>query len=80
MTYEDANISLKSQVAVSAIISGITECLRRTVNAVVKGPRERTNRERVALELALLVRRRQPLLEKHNIKKQLDRIAGTRGL
>jgi len=34
----------------------------------------------VALELALLVRRRQPLLEKHNISKQLDRIAGTRVL
>jgi len=80
LSYNDGIVQLKSQVAIKEIVSGITECLRRTVNAISKGPRERTNRERVALELALLVRRRQPLLEKHNINKQLDRIAGTRVL
>jgi len=80
LSYNDGMVQLKSQVAINEIVSGITECLRRTANAISKGPRERTHRERVALELALLVRRRQPLLEKHNISKQLDRIAGTRVL
>src|SRR5882762_6503915 len=49
LSYNDGIVQLKSQVAINAIVSGITECLRRTVNAISKGPRERTNRERVAL-------------------------------
>jgi hypothetical protein len=78
--YKNGLVKLKSNPATNVVVSGVTECLRRTVNTIAKGPKERTIRERVALELALLVRRRKSLLEKFNLNKQLDRIAGTRVL
>jgi hypothetical protein len=78
--YKNGLVNLKSNPATNVIVSGVTECLRRTVNTIAKGPKERTIRERVALELALLVRRRKSMLEKFNLSKQLDRIAGTRVL
>jgi hypothetical protein len=78
--YKNGLVNLKSSPATNVVVSGVTECLRRTVNTIAKGPKERTIRERVALELALLVRRRQSLLEKFNLGKQLDRIAGARVL
>jgi hypothetical protein len=78
--YKNGLVSLKSNPATNVVVSGVTECLRRTVNTIAKGLKERSIRERVALELALLVRRRKSMLEKFNLSKQLDRIAGTRVL
>jgi hypothetical protein len=78
--YKNGVVNLKSNPATNVVVSGVTECLRRTVNTIAKGPKERTIRERIALELALLVRRRKSMLEKFNLSKQLDRIAGTRVL
>ena len=40
--------------------------------------RERSVRERVALELAVLARRRESALARFQLLQQLDRIAGTR--
>ncbi|OLE51522.1 MAG: hypothetical protein AUG51_22325 [Acidobacteria bacterium 13_1_20CM_3_53_8] len=62
----------------SAILGGIVEVLRRTVNRVATGGRERNVRERVALELAVLARRREAALARFQLLQQLDRIAGTR--
>jgi hypothetical protein len=79
-SYSGGTAELRSRVAQNILVTGVTECLRRVVNAVSAGPRERTARERIALELALLARRRQSVLERFNLIKQLDRIAGTRVL
>jgi hypothetical protein len=78
--YKNGLVNLKSSPSTNAVVSGVTECLRRTVNTMAKGPKERAIRERVALELALLARRRKSMLEKFKLGKQLDRIAGTRVL
>jgi len=65
-------------------VSGITECLRRVVDRLATQSRDNNGgksvRERVALELAVLVRRRQTALARTQFIPQLDRIAGTRVL
>jgi hypothetical protein len=79
-SYNGGTAEHRSRIAQNILVTGVTECLRRVVNAVSDGPRERTARERIALELALLARRRQSVLERFNLLKQLDRVAGTRVL
>jgi hypothetical protein len=54
--------------------------LRRVVGKISTGPRAPGVRERVALELAVLARRRQSQLANFGFTQQLDRIAGTRVL
>jgi hypothetical protein len=65
---------------VKAYVSSISEAMRRVVDRIAIGPRRASIRERVALELAVLARRRQPQLSKFKLAPQLDRIAGTRVL
>ncbi|MFN2455607.1 MAG: hypothetical protein ABR577_15460 [Pyrinomonadaceae bacterium] len=61
--------------------TGVSECLRRVVEKVATQARDRDAlRERVALELAVLARRRQSALARAQFTAQLDRIAGTRVL
>ena len=64
----------------NAYVPSIIECMHRVVERMSRGARARSVRERVALELAVLARRKQSSLEKFKIKEQLDRIAGTRVL
>ena len=68
------------QPNVKAYVSSISEAMRRIVDRIATGPRSASIRERVALELAVLARRRQAQLTKFKITPQLDRIAGTRVL
>lgn len=63
-----------------AYVASIAECLRRVVSKVATGERSGRLRERVALELAVLARRRQSQLTRFKLSQQFDRIAGTRVL
>jgi len=63
-----------------AYVASIAECLRRVVSKVATGERGGRLRERVALELAVLARRRHSQLTRFKLIQQFDRIAGTRVL
>lgn len=76
--YAGGEIELHANPGQRAFVSGICELLRRVVERMAQGARASTLRERVALELAVLVRRRQRQLKEFGITAQLDRIAGTR--
>lgn len=71
---------VRSQPSMNAYVSGVSEAMRRVVDKIATGSRAASVRERVALELAVLARRRQPQLAKFKFQAQLDRIAGTRVL
>jgi hypothetical protein len=78
--YGNGEVLLHVKPAENAYISGVSEALRRVVNKISAGPSSQSVRERVALELAVLARRRQMQLAKFKFTPQLDRIAGTRVL
>jgi len=78
LSYSHGAVEMTGRHNRSAMLGGIVEVLRRAVNRVAVGSRERNARERVALELAVLARRREALLTRFQLLQQLDRIAGTR--
>ena len=78
--YSNGTVQLRGQPNVSAYVSSVSESMRRVVDRMATGPRRASLRERVALELAVLARRRQSQLAKFKFTPQLDRIAGTRVL
>jgi hypothetical protein len=78
--YANGIVELHAQPSMSAYVSSVAEAMRRVVDKIATGPRRATVRERVALELAVLARRRQSQLAKFKFTPQLDRIAGTRVL
>lgn len=71
---------VRAEPNMKAYVSGISEAMRRIVEKIATGPRAPSVRERVALELAVLARRRLPALTKFRFTQQLDRIAGTKVL
>ncbi len=77
-SYSHGAIEISGSHNKSAVLGAIVEALRRTVNRVAVGSRERSTRERVALELAVLARRREAQLARFQLLNHLDRIAGTR--
>jgi hypothetical protein len=78
--YGNGTAQLRATPSAHAFVSGVGEALRGVVNKISAGPRAQSVRERVALELAVLARRRQSQLAKFKFTPQLDRIAGTRVL
>ena len=78
--YGNGVAELHAHTSANAYVAGVSEALRRAVNKISAGPRAPSVRERVALELAVLARRRQSQLAKFKFTPQLDRIAGTRVL
>jgi hypothetical protein len=78
--YANGMVELRAQPSTNAYVSSLSEAMRRVVDRVATGPRSASLRERVALELAVLARRRQSQLAKFKITPHLDRIAGTRVL
>jgi hypothetical protein len=78
--YGNGAVQLHAKPSENAYVSGISEALRRLVNKISTGARAQSVRERVALELAVLSRRRQSQLARFKFTPQLDRIAGTRVL
>ena len=78
--YSNGVVQHHAQPSASAYVACVSEALRRVVDKMATGPRRASLRERVALELAVLARRRQSKLAKFKFTPQLDRIAGTRVL
>lgn len=78
--YDNGAAELRANPSAHAYVSGVSEALRRVVAKISTGPRAQSVRERVALELAVLARRRAPQLEKFRFTPQLNRIAGTKVL
>jgi hypothetical protein len=71
---------VRAQPSSNAYVSGVSEAMRRIVDKIATGARAASVRERVALELAVLARRRPVQLAKFGFNAQLDRIAGTKVL
>lgn len=78
--YANARIKINAKPGAGPYVAGISELLRRVVDKIANGDRAGRIRERVALDLALLVRKRREALTRFNLDMQLDRIAGTRVL
>ena len=76
--YARNEIELRSTPNPRAFVSGLSDVLRRVVDKLAVAGRAASVRERVALELAVLARRRGPQLEHFGFMPQLNRIAGTR--
>lgn len=76
--YTNGVASLDSKPPVNVFVSGLSEALRRTVDRAAIGERVRRVRERVALEMLTVARKRNEVLERSGFATQLDRIAGTR--
>ena len=79
-TYSDSVVTLGSELPVGSYVIGLSETLRRVVDAVAIGDRARRVRERVALELLSVARKRREILERSGFLSQLDRIAGAKVL
>jgi hypothetical protein len=76
--YSNSVVTLADALPPGSYVAGLSEALRRVVEKVATGDRARRVRERVALELALLSRKRKELLARSGFRAQLDRIAGTK--
>jgi hypothetical protein len=80
LEYAGGKLRLHARPKLNTYAQGLSECLRRVVSQLAGGPRGGSVRERVALELAVLARRRATRLAHFKLTPQLDRIAGTRVL
>lgn len=78
--YAKSNVVLTGEVPVGAYAIGLSEALRRVVDGVATGDRARRVRERVALEMFSVARKRKEILAHSGFLAQLDRIAGTKVL
>jgi hypothetical protein len=78
--YANSEVRLHAEPSAKVYLSGVSACLHQMVEKLTKGERGGSMRERIALELAVLARRRQAQLARFNLAPQLDRIAGTRVL
>lgn len=77
-SYANGTASLVQDVTPGVYVSGLSEALRRAVDRVAVGERARRVRERIALELLGVARKRKEILENSGFRLQLDRIAGTK--
>ena len=77
-TYGNGVATLKQEIRLGIFVAALSETLRRIVNRVAVGGRERRVRERVALEILSVARARAEVLDRSGFQSQLDRIAGTR--
>jgi hypothetical protein len=76
--YANSVVTLTHELLPDSYVAGLSEALRRVVEKVATGDRARRVQERVALELALLARRRKELWIRSGFYAQFDRIAGTK--
>lgn len=79
-TYANSLVTLSEEKPAGSYVSGLSEALRRVVERVATGDQARRVRERVALELSSVARRRREILARSGFLPQLDRIAGTKVL
>jgi len=79
-SYAKSTVVLTGDVPAGAYAIGLSEALRRVVDGVATGDRARRVRERVALEMFSVARKRKEILSRSGFLTQLDRIAGTKVL
>jgi len=77
-TYSNSVVTLTGDPPVNSYVVGLSEVLSRVVDRVATGDRARRVRERVALELFSVARKRNEILARSGFRAQLDRIAGTK--
>jgi hypothetical protein len=77
-TYANSVATLTGDLPANSYVTGLSEALRRVVDRVATGDRARRVRERVALELVSVARKRNEILARSGFRAQLDRIAGTK--
>ena len=78
LNYSNDAVSLTQDVPEAVYVTGLSEALRRTVERVAVGDRARRVRERIALELLGVARKRRDALDHCRFGPQLERIAGTK--
>jgi len=78
LEYSNSVATARAELPISAYVAGLSEALRRVVDKTATGDRARRVRERVALELSLVARKRREVLKRSGFQAQLDRIAGTK--
>ena len=78
LVYSNDAVSLTQEVPETVYVTSLSEALRRTVDRVAVGDRARRVRERIALELLGVARKRREALDHSRFGPQLDRIAGTK--
>lgn len=78
--YANSTVKITAKPGAGPYVAAICESLRRVVDKIANGDRAGRIRERVALDLAMLARKRREALTRFNLDMQLDRIAGTRVL
>jgi len=78
LVYAAGVVSVKTDIPENVFVSGLSEALRRVVARVAVGDRTRRVRERIALELLGVARKRKAAWENSGFRNQLDRIAGTK--
>ena len=78
MRYENSAATINGDSQPPGYVAGVSEALRRVVDQIATGERERRTRERIALELARVARKNGEALARSGFSEQLDRIAGTK--
>ena len=76
--YANSVVTLTGEPPANSYVAGLSEALRRVVDRVATGDHARRVRERVALELFSVARKRNEILTRSGFRAQLDRIAGTK--
>jgi hypothetical protein len=77
MRYENSSVTVNGAQP-HGYVTGVSEVLKRIVDQIATGERERRTRERIALELARVARKNSEALARSGFSEQLDRIAGTK--
>ena len=80
LRYENSAVSINGDAHPPGYVAGVSEALRRVVDQIATGERERRTRERIAIELARVARKNSEALTRSGFSEQLDRIAGTKVL
>ena len=80
LEYSNSVATAREELPLGAYVAGLSEALRRVVDKIATGDRARRVRERVALDLSLVARKRREVLKRSGFQAQLDRIAGTKVL
>jgi hypothetical protein len=78
LRYENSAVSINGDSQPQGYVAGVSEALRRVVDKIATGERERRTRERIALELARVARKNSEALARSGFSEQLDQIAGTK--
>jgi hypothetical protein len=78
LRYENSSVTVNADSQPPGYVAGVSEALRRVVDQIATGERERRTRERIALELARVARKNSEALARSGFSEQLDRIAGTK--